>query len=259
MPQFERYIGIDYSGAATPTTSLKGLRVYVSSQAAPAVEVLPPSGAHKYWTRHGIAHWLQAKLSDGITTLVGMDHGFSFPLSYFKQHALALDWDSFLDDFHHHWPTDEDHTYIDFVREGMVGLGQARMGDTRWRRACEVKCRAKSVFHFDVQGSVAKSTHAGLPWLRHLRKRFGSALHVWPFDGWDIPVNRSAILEAYPALYKLGYATEDRTPDQHDAYAIASWLCDADASGDLHRFLSPELSVEEREMAKVEGWILGVS
>jgi hypothetical protein len=27
---------------------------------------------------------------------------------------------------------------------------------------------AKSVFHFDVPGSVAKSTHAGLPWLRYL-------------------------------------------------------------------------------------------
>jgi hypothetical protein len=27
---FERYIGIDYSGAATPTSSLKGLRVYLA-------------------------------------------------------------------------------------------------------------------------------------------------------------------------------------------------------------------------------------
>ncbi len=28
MPAFERYIGIDYSGAETPTSSLPGLRVY---------------------------------------------------------------------------------------------------------------------------------------------------------------------------------------------------------------------------------------
>ena len=28
MPAFARYIGIDYSGAQTPTASLKGLRVY---------------------------------------------------------------------------------------------------------------------------------------------------------------------------------------------------------------------------------------
>jgi hypothetical protein len=30
MPVFTRYIGIDYSGAETPTASLKGLRVYVA-------------------------------------------------------------------------------------------------------------------------------------------------------------------------------------------------------------------------------------
>jgi hypothetical protein len=28
MPQFERYLGIDYSGAQTPTSSLPGLRLY---------------------------------------------------------------------------------------------------------------------------------------------------------------------------------------------------------------------------------------
>jgi hypothetical protein len=31
MPAFARYIGIDYSGAQTPTASLKGLRVYCAS------------------------------------------------------------------------------------------------------------------------------------------------------------------------------------------------------------------------------------
>jgi hypothetical protein len=30
MAQFERYIGVDYSGAETPDSSCKGLRVYVA-------------------------------------------------------------------------------------------------------------------------------------------------------------------------------------------------------------------------------------
>jgi hypothetical protein len=30
MLQFKRYIGIDYSGAETPESSCKGLRVYIS-------------------------------------------------------------------------------------------------------------------------------------------------------------------------------------------------------------------------------------
>jgi hypothetical protein len=61
--------------------------------------------------------------------------------------------------------TDE-NIYVDFVRDGVVGNGAARMGNARWRRLTEERSgTAKSVFHFDVQGSVAKSTHAGIPWL----------------------------------------------------------------------------------------------
>ena len=42
MPAFVRYIGIDYSGAETPTASLKGLRVYMANGAVPPAEVPPP-------------------------------------------------------------------------------------------------------------------------------------------------------------------------------------------------------------------------
>ena len=41
MPAFARTIGIDYSGAETPTASLKGLRVYLAEGDAPAIEVPP--------------------------------------------------------------------------------------------------------------------------------------------------------------------------------------------------------------------------
>jgi hypothetical protein len=55
---------------------------------------------------------------------------------------------------------------------------------------------AKSVFNFDVkQGCVAFSTHAGIPWLRYIREQLGTRVHFWPFDGWDIPAGRSAIVE----------------------------------------------------------------
>ncbi len=45
----------------------------------------------------------------------------------------------------------------------VAGNGAARMGNACWRRLTEERAGgAKSVFHFDVQGSVAKSTHAAL-------------------------------------------------------------------------------------------------
>lgn len=258
MPAFSRYIGIDYSGAETPNASLKGLRVYLALGDSPAAEVPPPPSPRKYWTRRGIAEWLAERLAEDVPTLVGIDHGFSFPLRYFEVHHLPPDWPTFLDDFQQHWPTDADHTYVDFIRDGLCGDGEARMGNPRWRRLCEERCKAKSVFHFDVQGSVAKSTHAGIPWLRTLRKQLGARVHFWPFDGWDIPVGRSAVAEVYPALWKRAFPPGDRTPDQHDAYTVATWLREADRDGRLSAALKPDLSPPQRAVAQVEGWILGV-
>ena len=122
IPAFERYIGIDYSGAQTPASCLKGLRVYAADRLTAPHEVAPPPSPRKYWTRRRIAEWLVERLSEELPILVGIDHGFSFPLAYFEQHGLPLDWPSFLDDLQHHWPTDED-IYVDFVRDGNSGNG----------------------------------------------------------------------------------------------------------------------------------------
>ena len=258
-PAFDRTIGIDYSGAETPNASLNELRVYLAQGDAPAAEVLPPPSPRKYWTRRGIAEWLAERLAEDVPTVVGIDHGFSFPLRSFEVHHLPPDWPAFLDDFCLHWPTDADHTYVDFIRDGLHGNGAARMGNTRWRRLTEQRAGgAKSVFHFDVQGSVAKSTHAGIPWLRYLRQRLGGRLHCWPFDGWDVPAGRSAVVEVYPRLWKHAYAPEGRTPDQHDAFTVATWLRQAERDGRLRAALSPALTPPERLLGTVEGWILGV-
>ena len=66
------------------------------------------------------------------------------------------------------------------VRDGAVGNGAARAGSTRWKRLTDKRASsAKSLFHFDVQGSVAKSTHSGLPCLRYIRQRVTRPLHFW--------------------------------------------------------------------------------
>jgi hypothetical protein len=258
-PLFSRYIGIDYSGAQTPTSSLKGLRVYVADRKALPIEVPPPPSPRMYWTRRGLAEWLVARLTEPVPTLVGIDHGFSFPLRYFEVHHLLPDWPAFLDDFQRHWPADGDNTYVDFIRDGLRGSGEAWSGSSRWRRLTEERAgSAKSVFHFDVPGSVAKSTHAGLPWLRYMRQRLGGRTHFWPFEGWEIPPGRSAVVEVYPALWRRSVSREGRTPDQQDAYVAAAWLQQADLNGTLAGFLNPPLSPAERAVAEVEGWILGL-
>ena len=62
VPQFCRYVGIDYSGAETATSSLKGLQVYVATPNEPPMEVAPPPGPRRYWSRRAIAEWLVERM-----------------------------------------------------------------------------------------------------------------------------------------------------------------------------------------------------
>ncbi len=260
MTLFDRYIGIDYSGAKSPSESVKGLRVYVAAPGAAPSEVLPPPSPRTYWSRREVAEWLVTQLSGGERILVGIDHGFSFPLAYFDKYRIPHTWPAFLDDFQKHWPTDGEHLYVDFVRDGLHGDAAARKGNSRWRRVTEQRCgSAKSVFHFDVPGQVAKSTHAGIPWLRYIRRKIGAKVHFWPFDGWGPPDGKSVIAEVYPRLWKGLCPFPDLTEDQQDAFSVAAWMQREDHAGSLPGHFAPALPDEDRALAEIEGWILGLS
>jgi hypothetical protein len=128
-----------------------------------------------------------------------------------------------------------------------------RAGAALWMSAL-----AQNPCFISTSGSVAKSTHAGLPWLRYLRQQLGTRVHFWPFDGWTIPAGRSVIAEAYPSLWNREVPPETRTRDQHDAYCIAVSLARADRDGRLGDYFEPELTAPERARAEIEGWILGL-
>ena len=134
-----------------------------------------------------------------------------------------------------------------------------RMGETTWLRLTERwTATAKSVFLFDVQGSVAKSTFAGLPWLLYLRNWCKRSIHFWPFDGWEIPQGSSAVVEVYQSLWTRRFPRNGRDPDEHAAFAAAAWIQRADLNGSLGSFFNPHLTPDERDIAAIEGWILGV-
>ncbi len=105
---------------------------------------------------------------------------------------------------------------------------------------------------------MAKSTHAGIPWLRYIRQQAKERVHFWPFDGWSVPPIRSVVAEVYPALWSRTFPSAGRTPDQQDAFATAEWLRRSDAHGSLQKFFYPKLKPHERKTVEIEGWILGV-
>lgn len=214
-----------------------------------------PPGGRRLWSRRSLTDWLANELAGTERLLVGIDHCFSLPLRYFESHGLLRDWRVFLEDFAEHWPTNRSGVRVDDVRRGRCGRGADRSGQATWRRQTDIRARAKSPFHFDVPGSVAKSTHAGLPCLLELAQ-LESSPHVWPFDGWLPAEGRSVIAEVYPRLVSKRFPRRDRTADQHDAYSIARALRQADETALLAEAFSPALPSELRSLAELEGWIL---
>lgn len=257
--KFDAYIGIDYSGAETAEARLKGLQVYEATDGPPQRIIPHPEEGktHWKWSRREVAQHLIDLAGTGRTFIAGIDHSFSLPLSYFERYDLTS-WDEFLDDFVVHWPTHQPHTYVDFIRDRSPG--PTRVGFPSEFRLCERwTSSAKSCFQFACQGQVAKSTHAGIPWLWHIRRTMADRIHFWPFDGWDVPEGRSVIAEVYPSVFRNRYEREDRTVDEQDAYAVSRWLSETSDNGFLERYLHPPLTDEEREIAMLEGWIFGIA
>ena len=83
-------------------------------------------------------------------------------------------------------------------------------------------------------------------------------MHLWPFNGWEIPIGWSVIVEVYPSLWSRSFAREGRASDQNDAYSVAEWMSRADLDGSLEEFFDPCLTEAECMAAQVEGWILGI-
>ncbi len=212
---FARYIGIDYSGAGTPVSRQPGLRVYEAQGESEPQERFVSEDAGRHWSRKDLAEWLARTLAHGPRTIVGIDHAFSFPRTYFSKHGIALDWESFLEDFRKHWPCDDDQRTVNQLRDGD---GNPRSGDPTWMRRTEnYTVGAKSVFRFNFPGQVATSSHAGIPWLLCLRKSLEARVHFWPFDGWVPRAEHSVITEVYPALWNKRYHVDCGTGDQRDA------------------------------------------
>lgn len=258
VQRFDLFIGIDYSGAGTADTPLHGLQVYGARPGRAARKWPAPARGMRRasnWSRQAIAAMLLERARSGERFIAGIDHCFSMPEAYFERYGLH-GWPAFLEDFVEHWPTHQRDASVHALRAASVRTGTAQ----ELRLAEKWTSSAKSVFQFDMQGAVAKSSHAGIPWLKWLRDQAGERLHFWPYDGWDPAAGKSVVAEMYPSMLKRRYpAEEGMSADQHDAYAVAMWLQDMAARGALaDYFRMPPLTSAEQMIVACEGWVLGV-
>lgn len=253
--QFENHIGIDYSGAAKPRTRSATIQAYQSCQSATPRCVASPASTEnrkRNWNRLELFDWMVNQFEQTRPIIIGIDHGLSFPISYFNRHQLDS-WDEFLEDFAIHWPTDHPEATVEQFRttSTRVGTNDELRITEQWTSS------AKSVFQFDIQGSVAKSTHAGLPFAYCLRNTVPK-VHFWPYDGWEIPPDTSVFTEIYPSIFRNRFPRTSRTVDQQDAYSVSRWLFEMDQSEHLPTFFKPPIDLPTKRTAAKEGWILGV-
>ncbi|MEK6795535.1 MAG: hypothetical protein AABZ39_12200 [Spirochaetota bacterium] len=255
MSTFQRYIGIDYSGAKTSDDRLPGIQAYMATGNSAPEHINIHPRQHN-WTRRELAEWLIDSLNSSDTpAIVGIDHGFSFPISYMRERRLTA-WNAFLLRFEKLWPLRNAGVCVDDIRFGKhpppLGKRDALRITEKWTSS------AKSVFCFDARGSVAKSTLTGLSWLIDIRRRLKKNVFIWPYDGWLPPRGAHVIAEAYPSIFKRRYIYVTGNEHARDAFVTARWLQDMDHRNALQQYFQPFLTDEEKSTASIEGWILGV-
>lgn len=251
---FKSYIGVDYSGGGHPEKTNAGIQVYraeAQSVDGPEKVTFPGNSRRKHWSRPDLAEWLLQEVSKDEPILVGLDHGFSFPEPYFEEKGLET-WDELLNHL------EEWDTRVQWVKVALDSIGAPSQSHEQLRLTEEWTSSAKSVFQYEGVGAVGKATLAGIPWLQHIREE-AEGVHFWPFDGFEIPEASTVIAEVYPSIFKNRYPQENRDTHEQDAYATARWMKERDSLGFLEDYFEPRLTTDERERAKLEGWILGIS
>jgi|GEM_PF-2930465 len=281
--RFERYVGLDWSGAKD---SRPPIRVCTATLDSPPKPEDPPTKRAKNWSPDEVKSWLLHALTpDAPRTICGFDFGFGYPIGS----EVAV--------FHSHSWRD----LLTGVRERLKSSGAAkalasdlndefckangcqgpffnqseapsahpyRAGGFGYYRLTELFIpEAKSQWYVGPGAQVGQSTITGLSMLACLleqRDELGLEFVVWPHESQRLPSNGHVLVETYPSL--MGRKRKAKNQHAADAKAISAWLKRTDESGELTRYLDlPEvvgkqgLDFEQvRHRVGWEGWIIGV-
>ncbi len=296
MKGFDRFVGIDWSGARG--SHMRGLAVAVAQIGHPDIRIVTPETEgltdHKLWSRPLIRDWLKTLAQHPTErTLVGIDAAFSLPF---------VDAACFLPGSDDRFEATDAHSLWGYID------GLAQEDETLYARAFPVRCadhflmtghrgrlfsprlrvseaksnvdtrshgRMESAFHLIGPSQVGLGAFSAMRMLAGLREQSG--VRVWPFDG-DMEVGTLWCVEVFATLFaRLGGATgKIRTKEALSAALcslggkVAGTIADIDdhqadavitAAGLRHmaednRYWNPTGLTDK--VRETEGWVFGV-
>ncbi len=233
-PVFDRFIGIDWSGAEAEGQS--GIQVAQIQRETKRLEPIPPK--RRNWSRRDVLQFVES-LTDR-RTLVGLDFAFSVPWHNGEESIPAClgelrgvrDLWAFIDHFckdapHFYggpiWLSDESpfRPFIKFWSrdkqyEGPLFNG----GQFRKTEMAAQKCglQPKSVYRM-AGPQVGAGSFAGMRVLRALAQSKSTEIAIWPFEA--IENAKVVVAEVYPAVFyqKAGQMRPTKRQFRTGAYA----------------------------------------
>lgn len=274
LKPFDRFIGIDWSGAAR--SPQKGIAVAIAKPGIASPKIVTRTAA-TLWSRQEVVDWLVAEAECG-RVLIGIDFAFGFP----PLPVGAMTWaevdrhcDCDPDLYGGRFFSDRGHLCGEYVNGpwGKGGLYSARNYRSTEREASRIRGASPSCMLNGVGASaVGFSSTSGMRALVSLRAKLGGRLAIWPFD--SVQDDSSVLVEIFPRLFPLlkgckpamsvlenlnaalvDYGSEPfsaavASEDMGDAIVSAAALRTLSADAELWAPLPPE--------ARTEGWIFGV-
>ncbi len=210
---FDKFIGVDWSGAEGPY--VKKLKVAVCMPGKAAPRLVQPTRS-QIWRRDDLVDWITRE-TKSQRVLVGIDFAFAYPYcdksDYFPGSLKSPDSALTL------WQTIEASCHVDnnfyggrFYKDVSGPFSQylcyqtykgLRFDNHRLReteKACElIGTRPACTFKCVGPDQVGSGSAAGMRVLDLIAKKYGKTIYIWPFD--DLTERKSVFVEIFPRLF----------------------------------------------------------
>jgi hypothetical protein len=205
MSRFERFIGIDWSGAKG--ASQPGIQVAELEINAPSPQLKYPPKS-RYWSRSDVIEYI-GQLGDR-PTLVGIDFAFSVPWGKGSAVAPTVNdvralWalvDQICEGEPHLFAgpiwTRTDSPFRPFIFHHQSGHRGQRYERRNLRKVEELEGNAISIYHM-AGPQVGAGSFSGMRMLHQIANLFGEAIAIWPFD--KVDCTKTTVVEIYPSFF----------------------------------------------------------